>query len=128
MTQQANGIDWDELARSRVYSSSKRMLVEMYYVRGLSLSELAESIGISAYALREKMEELNLPRREIGGANNTIAGFICPYCGSSNATVDSNCHMRDGEYMRWRLCQNESCKRRFKTVEVAQLKDAESTS
>jgi len=60
-------VDWEELARSRVFSSPRVMIVGLYYINNLSLRATAQYIGVDVAELAMKMKDLKLPLKHFKG-------------------------------------------------------------
>ena len=60
-------LDWEELARSRLFSSPRVMIVGLYYINNLSLLATAQYIGVSVIELAMKMKDLKLPLKHFEG-------------------------------------------------------------
>jgi len=108
-------LDWVSISSDLGFSSPKRMLMELYYVEGMSLREMGKKLGLRTETIRDKMERLRLPLRGRGGPNNSKKGPPCPRCSATVSYVTS-CRMEAKGYTRYRKCI--LCGERFKTREV----------
>lgn len=112
-------LDWEEIARKARFASDRDAIIKLYYQQNKSIREVAERLGVSAYALTSRMDDLNLPRRGKGGAGYRLSGGpLCPYCGHSKSYVFSGYHVSETAFRRIRTCGK--CKREFVTTERAE--------
>lgn len=74
-------LDMDALARNVGYDSMRQYIALNYYLprHFLPISEMAEYLKISSWAIRNWMTKENLPIRE-RGYPRTHAGFYCEEC------------------------------------------------
>jgi len=108
-------INWAKIAMSSGYSTPKEMLVDLYYMKGLSLRDMGDYLAVNWMTLRAKMASLGLPVRERGGANNVKSGPPCPNCGHAGSKVITSYPKSDGQ-VRKRRCN--SCSTLFTTKEI----------
>ena len=60
----ATQFDWEELAINRMYSGSRRLLVELYYYHDKSSAEIAESLQLDLVTITAKLVNLGLPLKK----------------------------------------------------------------
>lgn len=63
-------IEWDETAVKLGFESEEAMWQDYYIVRKLSITQLAERLGVSRNTVRAALERLEIPVRSRGGPNN----------------------------------------------------------
>lgn len=56
-------LDMNEVARRRMFESSKSMIVHYYYLRGMKVSEISELLAIPIYTIKDFMSKNDLPLR-----------------------------------------------------------------
>jgi len=109
-------INWDEVARKARFASDRDAIIKLYYQQAKSLRKTAETLGVSASALACRMDELNLPRRSVGGASYRLSGGPpCPHCGHYQSTINGGYYVNGNAFRRVRLCAK--CEQRFLTTE-----------
>lgn len=62
-------VDWEGLARERGHKDGAAMLRYMYVTLHLSTTAIGSALNVHATTVRNKLRDLNIPRRPKGGAN-----------------------------------------------------------
>jgi len=112
-------INWNEKARKMGYDNPKTMIADLYYVKEMSLEEVADKLIVSRTALTHFMDESSFPRRNKEDTKWIRGGPKCPDCGEVNSRVLQT--FPGDIYYRYRICR--SCKRRFMTKEIVEDTD-----
>jgi hypothetical protein len=60
----------EEVARSRGYESTEKMLYDLYTVQQMPLKELAKNLFTPMWTLRKRLDEVGIQMRSRGGPNN----------------------------------------------------------
>jgi transposase len=60
-------IDWYVLAQSHGYSLPSGLLIDMYETEGHSIAYIAETLGVSTWAVTSALHRFNVPIRQQGG-------------------------------------------------------------
>lgn len=62
--------DWSDILNTLGFESERSMLQELYVEQRLSINQLAQAIGFSAFAVRRRLIVNNIPLRARGGPNH----------------------------------------------------------
>lgn len=54
---------WEQLAIRKMYSCGRRMIVELYYMRGIELHMIGTILGVSKDDVRDYIISIDLPLR-----------------------------------------------------------------
>lgn len=71
-------IDWDSVAQRLKYANALAMWQDLYGQQSLSISQLAERLGISRNAIRLALIKAGVVRRTRGGAQNNKTVVVTP--------------------------------------------------
>ena len=107
-------IDWHALAFEKKYKDPLQMVVDLYYIKGMSTREISDKLVVSESALHTFMNLHHLPRRNRVSRNRR--GPKCIHCKTSMSRIRWTYHKRN-KTIRYRKCHN--CGKNFFTIEEA---------